>query len=111
MSQEINIQDIQTKLTASLKDLYTKSQKADEILESLQKDKKGNFTAIFQQDSGFNARANRFLPYLVELSDEVQSLPIMESENQVPKIQQILIKIKLMHEVLSQFHSLEDAPA
>jgi anion-transporting ArsA/GET3 family ATPase len=108
MTQSLNIQEIQTKLTQSLKDLYQLALNADEQLEQLKNDEKGKFSAIFQKDSGFMAEANRFLPYLIELNDEIRSLPIMDAENQPPKIQAIVKRIKMMHEVLAQFHSIRD---
>ena len=108
MSSTLNITEIQAKLTLSLKDIYPLALNADEQLEALQNEEKGKFSAIFQQDSGFSASANRFLPYLIELNDEIQSLPIMEPDNQKVKIQGILKKIKMMHEVLAKFHSIKD---
>ena len=108
MSQSLNIADIQAKLIANLKDLYPLAQKADEQLEILKKEKKGRFTAIFQQEAGFTTESNRFLPYLIELSDETQSLPMMESVNQLAKIQEMVKKIQMMHQVLGQFHSIKE---
>ncbi|WOG26208.1 hypothetical protein [Endozoicomonas sp. 8E] len=102
------IQEIQAKLTLTLKDIYTLALNADEQLEILQKEEKGNFSAIFQKDSGFSASANRFLPYLIELNDEIESLPIMEPENQRAKIEGIMKKMRMMHEVLARFHSIKD---
>lgn len=102
------IQEIQDKLTLTLKDIYTLALSADEQLEILQKEEKGKFSAIFQQDAGFSASANRFLPYLIELNEEIQSLPIMEPENQKDKIQGIMKKMRMIHEVLARFHSIKD---
>ena len=108
MTQDLNIQALQAKLTLGLKDIYQIALEADEQLERLESDEKGNFAAIFQTDSGFTVNANRFLPYLIELNDEIQSLAIMAPENQIPKVHVILKKIKLMHETLNRFHSIRD---
>ena len=108
MSQTAKIEQIQTHLTGALKELYPLAMKADEQLEALQQDNKGKFSAIFQKEAGFVAEANRFLPYLVELNDEIQSLKIMAAENQQPKINSVLKKIQEMHLVLNQFHNIKD---
>ena len=103
----INTQAIQEKLNNNLKDIYPLAQKADEQLEQLKKEDKGKFAAIFQQDSGFGARANRFLPYLIELSEEVQALP-EQPEAELPlQLQKLVGKIQLMHKVLGQLHAID----
>ncbi len=95
-------------MTLSLKDIYPLALEADEQLELLQKNEKGRFSAVFHADSGFLVNGNRFLPYLIELNDEIQSLKIMDSANQLPKITDIVRKIKTMHEILGRFHSVKD---
>ncbi|MRI34664.1 hypothetical protein EOPP23_16900 [Endozoicomonas sp. OPT23] len=109
MSQAANIEQIQARLVEALKELYPLAMNADEQLEVLQGEDKGKFSAIFQKDSEFTVEANRFLPYLIELNDEIQSLKIMEEQNQQNKIKQILIKIQEMHKVLTHFHSIKDS--
>lgn len=108
MDQIDQIKVVQEKLIEGLKGLYPLALKADETLEALKEEQKGRFSAVFQADSGFRASSDRFLPYLVELSDEVQSLPMMEPVNQQSKIQEVLKKIQLMHQVLGQFHSISE---
>ncbi|WP_252176313.1 hypothetical protein [Endozoicomonas sp. 4G] len=108
MNSTAIIQEIQDKLILNLKDIYTLALNADEQLNILQKEQKGKFAAIFQQNSGFTASANRFLPYLIELNDEVQNLLTIEPENQKVKIQGIMKKMKMMHRVLARFHSIND---
>ncbi len=109
MSQAVNIEQIQTHLIEALKELYPLAMKADEQLEQLQSEDKGKFTAIFQKEAGYGVEANNFLPYLIELNDEIQSLKMMEPQNQQNKIKQILAKIKEMHKVLANFHNINDS--
>lgn len=102
-----NIQVIQEKLNDNLKDIYPLAQKADEQLEQLKEENKGKFAAIFQQDSGFSARSDRFLPYLIEISEGVQELKECEQNQLSVELQQLLGKIQLMHQVLAKFHSIK----
>lgn len=102
----INTQTIQEKLNNNLKDIYPLAQKADEQLEQLKEEDKGRFAAIFQQDSGFEARANRFLPYLIELSEDIQALPELPEADLPKQLQKLVTKIQLMHKVLAQFHTI-----
>ena len=102
----INIPSVQEKLNNNLKDIYPLAQKADEHLEQLKEEDKGKFVAIFQQESGFTARANRFLPYLIELSEEIQALPELPEAQLAQQLQALVGKIQLMHQVLGKFHSI-----
>ena len=103
----INTQTIQEKLNNNLKDIYLLAQKADEQLEQLKEEDKGKFAAIFQQESGFQARANRFLPYLIELSEEIQALPELPEAELPQQLQTLVSKIQLMHQVLGKFHAID----
>ena len=103
----INIQVVQEKLNDNLRDIYPLAQKADEQLEQLKEDNKGQFSAIFQKDSGFSAEANRFLPYLIELSEGVQSLKEYEDDQLSGQLQQLVSKIQLMHQMLAKFHAIQ----
>lgn len=107
MSQPDKNQLIQDKLNLSLKEIYPLAQKADEQLERLKSEKKGNFSAIFQTDSGFQAQSNRFLPYLIELSEDVRKLPDSESSEFADTLQVTLGKIKEMHLILNRFHAIQ----
>ena len=102
----INIRSVQEKLNNNLKDIYPLAQKADEQLEQLKEENKGKFAAIFQQDSGFTARSNRFLPYLIELSEEIQALPECPTSDLQQQLQSLAARIQLMHKVLGKFHAI-----
>ena len=102
----INTQPVQEKLNNNLKDIYPLAQKADEQLEQLKEEDKGKFVAIFPQDSGFNVRANRFLPYLIELSEDIQALPELPEPDLPQQLQKLAGKIQLMHKILGKFHTL-----
>ena len=98
---------IQEKLNLALKEIYPMAQKADEQLERLKQDNKGQFSAIFPKGSLFSASANRFLPYLIEVSEDVQSLPEAQSTEQLrQEVQTILGKTQHMYQLLNRFHSI-----
>ncbi|MCW7552388.1 hypothetical protein NX722_06955 [Endozoicomonas gorgoniicola] len=97
---------LQEKLNESLKEIYTLSLRADEQIEQYKKDDQGKFSAIFQKDSGFNVQADHFLPYLIEVSEDVQALADARDEELPARLQPVLHKIQLMSEVLQKFHEI-----
>ena len=107
MSQADQIRTIQEKLNLSLKEIYPLAQKADEQLERLKDEEKGKFSAIFQPESGFKAESNRFLPYLIELSEEVRKLADIDANAFKKELEAILGKIQKMHLILNRFHAIK----
>ncbi|UYM15998.1 hypothetical protein [Endozoicomonas euniceicola] len=106
MNSKTKAQALQEKLNESLREIYTLSLRADEQIEQYKMDDQGKFSAIFQKDSGFNAQADHFLPYLIEVSEDVQALDNSSDEELTAKLQPILHKIQLMSEVLQKFHAI-----
>ena len=106
MTQQTQIEALQDKLNSSLKDIYVLALRADEQIEELKQEDKGKFSAIFKDDSGFEARADHFLPYLMELSEDVQALKSFDEHLLPNRLQMIVKKIKLMTTVLNQFHAI-----
>lgn len=96
------------KLTGNLKSLYPLAQRADEELDILRKQNKGKFVAIFQTDSPFSAEADRFLPYMVEVANELGALLTVDDAVYVTKLQSLMQKVQLLNSVLVQFHALAD---
>ncbi len=101
-----NIVSIKESLTTNLKELYALSLRADEQLEQFQEKEKGQHSAVFQKDTGFRAESNRFLPYLIELSEDVQNLPDRQSDLDKKALRRLLTKIQKMHLVLNRFHKI-----
>ena len=111
MSQTDKTKVLQEKLNLNLREIYPLAQKADEQLEQLKIAEKGKFSAIFQPDAGFKAQSNRFLPYLIELSDDVKKLAD-SAQDGLPaelqgELQSILGKIQKMLLILNRFHAIK----
>ena len=102
--------DITDKLTANIKALYPLAQAADEQLETLTKEKKGQFASVFKEESPFKAKANRFLPYMEEVAYELLELPAREPSEFKAELHVILNKMSLLNNVLNAFHNIQDAP-
>lgn len=83
------------------------AQAADEQLEELTKEKKGQFGSVFKQDTPFKAKANRFLPYMEEVAYELLELPAKEPAEFKAELQIILNKMHLLNQVLDGFHNIK----
>ena len=107
MSLTVEKHTLQDKLNLSLKEIYPLAQAADEQLDALVQEEKGQFSSIFQVNSGFKTTAKRFLPYLVELSEDVKKLPDPQSNQFTKELRRILGNIKQMQLILERFHSIK----
>lgn len=96
------------KMTDNLKSLYTLALRADEELDILRKQNKGKFTAIFQKDSPFEAQSDRFLPYMVEVADELGALLSVDDADYIAKLKALMRKVQLLNGVLIRFHAIAD---
>lgn len=96
------------KMTDNLKSLYTLALRADEELDILRKQNKGKFTAIFQKDSPFKAQSDRFLPYMVEVADELGALLSVDDADYIAKLKTLMRKVQLLNGVLAKFHAIAD---
>jgi cytochrome c556 len=61
-------------LKENLQTAYRQAIDADVKLDELQKAGHGKFSTIFSTDQGFKAQSARFLPYVQELADELETL-------------------------------------
>ena len=59
MQQSQEMQAVHQQLQETLQTLHRKAVDADRILDSLQRDQKGKFAAVFADDSGFSTSAKR----------------------------------------------------
>ncbi len=99
------------KLTDTLKAFYPLAQRADEELEMLKKESKGQFSAIFQKDSPFSVEADRFLPYMIEVANDLATMMKVDDNNYADHLKKLMRKIQLMHQVLHKFHTITDEEA
>ncbi|MBB1268198.1 prephenate dehydrogenase [Shewanella sp. SR44-3] len=60
-------------LKENLQTAYRQAIDSDVKLDELQKAGHGKFSAIFAQDQGFETQSNRFLPYVQELANELET--------------------------------------
>lgn len=106
MNQSTKAGAIQKKLNNTLKDIYRLALNADEQIEALKEEDKGKFAAVFHIDSGFQAQADHFLPYLIEVSENVQALSTISDDEIAHALQPLLHKIQMMSQVLNKFHAI-----
>ena len=96
------------KLTHNLKSLYTLAQNADEELEILKKQNRGKFSAILRRDSPFSVQSDRFLPYMVEVADELSALLSVDDAQYMAKLKTLMRKVQLLNAMLVRFHAIAD---
>lgn len=93
-------------LQENIRQIYRKSVDADHNLDQLRKQDKGKFTAIFNQEQGFETQANRFQPYAEELGRDLLSLQQDPSEqNLQASLPKLVNKIEIQLQMLKVFKS------
>lgn len=90
-------------LSENVQVIYRKSIDADQIINRLQHDGKGKFSAIFAKDAGFTTSSRLFKPYVEELANEVLALEQLDSDTVKAQLPSIVKKIELMLKTLNQF--------
>lgn len=92
-------------LEENLKDLYRKAIDADDKINHLKKQGHGKFEAIFNKEQGFKTSANKFMPYLEEVAENI--LKIKESgqpaEQQQADIEKVVKQLHLLHSTIANF--------
>ncbi len=83
----------------SLQAAYRQAVDADALLDGLQQDGKGKFSAIFRDDAGFETQANRFVPYVQELAD---ALSRFEAEPNPEALPHMVQQLELLLTTLAQ---------
>ena len=103
MQEKQEMQAIHQQLQETMQTLYRKAVDADQMLDSLQRDQKGKFAAVFAQDSGFTASAKRFGPYVEEIANDWQSMKELEGDAAKQALAPLVKKIELALVTLAQF--------
>ncbi|MCG9695522.1 prephenate dehydrogenase [Shewanella sp. Isolate11] len=97
-----------SQLTQQLKETlqlaYRQAIDADNKLDELKKAGHGKFSTIFTQEEGFDARSNRFSPYVQELAQEMTQLP-SEGEALAPALEKLVRKLGVLLQTLQTFKS------
>lgn len=85
----------------NMQDIYRKAVDADEKLNNLKKQGMAKFSSIFEQQDLFACQQNQFMPYVVELADDICTF----KENQQDQALLILItkKLEQLHKILLAF--------
>lgn len=94
------------KLKENLQVIYRKGIDADRALDLLQGQGKGKHQAIFPEDSGFVTQSNRFMPYVEELSNNIQELDDIDSENQEQSLTLVVKKMELLFTTLANLQQV-----
>ena len=85
----------------NMQDIYRKAVDADEKLTALKKQGMAKFTSIFEQQNLFKCQQNQFMPYVVELADDICTF----KEN--PQDRELLVlitkKLEQLHKILLAF--------
>ncbi|MEM0912535.1 MAG: hypothetical protein AAGJ37_16280 [Pseudomonadota bacterium] len=89
-------------LNENLQMIYRKAVDADNALDALQTSGNGKFTAIFPDDTVFNAKSKRFLPYVQEVTNDIEGLRA-DDEDVEKQLPLIVKKIELLLTTLIEF--------
>jgi len=103
MQEKQEMQAIHQQLQETMQTLYRKAVDADQMLDSLQRDQKGKFAAVFAQDSGFTTSAKRFGPYVEEIANDWQAMQELEGDAAKQALAPLVKKIELALVTLAQF--------
>ena len=103
MQQSQEMQAVHQQLQETLQTLHRKAVDADQILDSLQRDQKGKFAAVFADDSGFSTSAKRFGPYVQEIANDWQSLKELDDDAAKQALAPLVKKIELALVTIAQF--------
>ena len=88
----------------SMQEIYRKALDADTRLDQLKSQGHGKFTSIFNQQTLFSIDANRFMPYVAEIADDIDRYKTSpEDESQLPPL---LKKMEQLLTVLAQFKNI-----
>ena len=100
------IQIVMNKVLASLNEnmqmIYRKAVDADNALDKLQSDGTGKFAAIFPEESIFTIKSRRFLPYVQEVTNDIETLK-SDDEDAQKQLPVIVKKIELLLATLIEF--------
>lgn len=92
-------------LEENLKELYRKAIDADAQINELKKQGHGKFTAIFADDTLFDLKADKFMPYLEQTAEQI--LKLKESgaaaQDNQKEIELIVKKLHLLHTTIAEF--------
>lgn len=94
-------------LEDNLKELYRKAIDADAQINTLKKQGHGKFTAIFTDETLFDLKADKFMPYLEQTAEQILKLKESElsAQDSQQEIELIVKKLHLLHTTISEFRA------
>ncbi len=98
------MQSVIQSLKQNLKVIYRKAVDADNRLRQMQQSGLGKHGRIFVEAAGFKIESRSFLPYVQELSDDIEALEQLESDEQQMALANVVKKIEHMHVTLATFN-------
>lgn len=102
------MQSVIQSLKQNLKVIYRKAIDADNRLKKLQQSGLGKHGRIFVEEAGFNVESRLFLPYVQELSDDIEALEQLDVEKQQATLAAVVKKVEHMHVTLTTFDKNTD---
>ncbi|MDU0353576.1 hypothetical protein RS130_06200 [Paraglaciecola aquimarina] len=102
-AETLAMQTIIQKLGENIQLIYRKSIDADQIINQLQNDGKGKFTAVFPEEAGFEANSRFFKPYVEELAKTVVELAEKSEADLKAELPDLVTKIELLLKTLGHF--------
>jgi hypothetical protein len=97
------MQSVIQSLKQNLKVIYRKAVDADNRLKKLQQSGLGKHGKIFVEEAGFTVESRLFLPYVQELSDDIEALEELAEEELQAALVPVVKKIEHMHLTLTTF--------
>lgn len=99
----MSYQQISQHLKNNLKDLYRQALDADERLDAVTKEGLGHHDAVLQANQGFRCDSKRFMPYLQEVSEDVEALANLAEGEFEAGVQNVVKKLQTLHTTLAKF--------
>ena len=99
------MQNFINSLENNLKELYRKAMDADSQLNELKKQGHAKFETVFKDSQLFTAKADKFMPYLEEVAEQILNIKNAEKTvtEQQQEIETVVKKLHLLHTTLANF--------
>ena len=97
------MQTLFQQLAENMQLIYRKAIDADNALDALQKEGKGKFATIFDDNQGFTVSSKRFLPYVEETALEIAALSEADEAKVKQNLPNVVKKMEALLATLGQF--------
>lgn len=90
-------------LDQNIQEIYRKAVDADATLAELKKQGMAKFTSIFPEKSAFNCTEKTFMPYVAELTEDIEQFRQTEQQQQLASI---LSKMEQLYKLLGTMKNI-----